>query len=251
MSLALSVRSESLKLKRTLSVYVCILAAAFGPFMRLMENLNIGTNRKLSQPWIQHFMEGREALNIALLPMYIILVCTLLLQIEYKDKTWKQVLTSPQPMINVFLAKFITLQFMVLLFMVCYNLFLALAGFGTEMLHPELYDGKMDYSGLVLINTQTWILSMGVSAIQFFLALRFKNFIGPVAIGLIGWFAAPMMLFEFKTDLVEYNPYAFTIFTVMPQYKANLVTYQWYSIVTAVIFLIIGFLIFRTKKVKN
>jgi len=47
-------------------------------------------------------MKGREPLGSALLPLYVILICTLLLQIEYRDKTWKQVLSSPQKMIDIF-----------------------------------------------------------------------------------------------------------------------------------------------------
>ena len=49
-------------------------------------------------------------------PLFIILVCTLLPQIEYKNNTWKQVLTSPQTKWNIFLAKFINLQLFILLF---------------------------------------------------------------------------------------------------------------------------------------
>jgi lantibiotic transport system permease protein len=251
MSLALSFRSETLKIKRTLAVYVCVLASAFGPFMRFVENINIKGRQIKTEPWIQHFMEGRQALNIALLPMYVILVSTLLLQIEYRDKTWKQVLSSPQRMINIFFAKYLTLQLMILLFIVSYNFFLVLAAFGTEMMHPELYSGEMDYYKLLLVNTQTWILILGVSAIQFFLALRFKNFIGPLAIGLAGWFSAPMMIFEFKTDMVQYNPYAFTIFTVTSNNLKSLSTYQWYSVITAVLFLTLSFWELNKRKVRS
>lgn len=249
MSLILSVRSETLKLKRTLSIYLCILGAAFGPLMSFLETLSEHQSRKPGQPWTEHFLEGREPVMIALLPLYTVLVCTLLIQIEYRDKTWKQVLTSPQKMINIFLAKFISLHSMIWLFIISYTTFLCISAFATEMLHPALYEGSFDVYQIVIINIQGWLLVLGLSAIQFWLSLRFRNFIAPLAIGVAGWFLSPMMLFEFKTSIVQYYPYAFTILGVMPDHKANIVSYQWYSIATAVIFLSIAFWEFKRRKV--
>jgi hypothetical protein len=251
MSLALSLRSESLKLKRTPSVWVCMLAAAIGPFMRFLENIDEVAHRPKAMPWIQHFTEGRDAINIALLPFYVMLVSTLLMQVEYRDKTWKQVLTSPQRMIDIFLAKFMALQFMILLFFVSYNLFLIIGAIGTEIIYPASYDGPVDYRQILLLNTQTWILVQGLATIQFWLALRFKNFIVPLAVGIAMWFAAPMMIFEFKLKAVEYHPYAYTMFAVMKDRLADLVTYQWRSVIIAVLFLVIAFAEFRVRKMKS
>jgi len=249
MTLLLSLRSETLKLKRTLSVYLCVLAAAFGPLMSFLEHMEPDEKLAKGLPWTQHFLEGREPICIALLPFYIILVCALLMQIENRDKTWKQVLSSPQPKFNIFFGKFLVLQMMVLLFLISYNLFTALTGVVTEMMDPTIYEGTPDLYRILAVNAQTWILSLGLSAIQFWLSLRFRNFVAPLGIGLVGWFLSPMMLFQFKTGLVEYYPYAFTILSVMPDYKANIVSYQWYSIITAVLFLSIGFFQFRKRKV--
>jgi lantibiotic transport system permease protein len=251
MSLLISLRSETLKLKRTLSVYLCILGAAFGPFMSFLENLHPDPGTKMGLLWTQHFLEGREPVNIALLPLYTVLVCTLLLQIEYRDKTWKQVLTSPQRIIDVFFAKFLSLHFMIFLFLFCYTISLVITGFATEMVNPEFYNGECDLLKILAINTQTWLLVLGMSSIQFWLSLRFRNFIAPVGIGIAGWFLAPMMLFEFKTRIVEYYPYAFTMLSVYPDYKANVVSHQWYSIVTTVLFLGLAFAEFKTRKVKS
>jgi len=252
MNLLVSVRSEILKLKRTLTIYLCILAAAFGPLMSFMENLDdLATEPRRNIAWTVHFLEGRDPVNIALLPFYVILICALMLQIEYRDKTWKQVLTSPQPLVHIFLAKFITLHIMIFAFLICFNLFLALSGIGTEMMLPTLYEGKLDVFRLISVNAQLWFLIMGLSAIQFWLSLRFRNFVAPLAIGVAMWFVAPMMLFQFETTAVEFFPYAFSMLAIVPKFAGNVVTYQWYSIVTALLFLFIAFLEFRKMRVKN
>ncbi len=250
MNLLVSLRSETLKLKRTLSVYLCILGAAFGPLMSFLENLHPHPNQKRGQSWTIHFLEGREPVSIALLPLYTVLVCTLLMQIEYRDKGWKQVLTSPQRMIDIFLAKFLSLHAMIFLFLFSYLCCLGITAFTTELVQPGLYNGKPDITAILIANVQVWILVLGLSAIQFWISLRFRNFIAPVGIGVACWFLSPMMIFEFKADIVQYYPYAFTILGVLPDHKANIVTYQWYSIATAVIFLSIAFLEFRIRKVR-
>jgi len=248
MSLLISLRSETLKLKRTLSLYLCMLASAFGPCMTFMEYINLDPATPKGLPWTDHFLRGREPLCAALFPLYVILICTLMLQIEYRDKTWKQLLSSPQRMINIFLAKFLTLQFMILAFLICYNLFMVITALGVTLMHPGLYAGKIDFYKILAINAQTYFLILGVSAVQFWLSLRFKNFITPLAIGFGLWFLAPMMVFEFKWAIVEQYPYSFTMLSVLSEYRSNVISYQWYSIATAVVFLSLAFVDFRNKK---
>jgi hypothetical protein len=226
-----------------------MIGAAFGPLMSLLENLQESPKAPKHQEWIKHFLDGREPLSIALLPFYIVLVCTLLLQIEYRDKTWKQVLTSPQKLFDIFLSKFLALQSMILLFLFSYIVFLSITAFITEAVRPELYDGSVNVFDIISNNAQLWILGLGLSSLQFWLSLRFRNFIVPLGIGIAGWFLSPMMLFEFKTSIVEYYPYAFTILPEIPEYKTGVIKYQWYSIATMVLFLTIAFIEFRTRKV--
>ncbi len=250
MNLLISLRSETLKLKRTLSVYLCLSAAAFAALMSFLEYFDLGPTPKKGLPWIAHFMKGNEPIGFALLPFYVILICSLLLQIEYRDKTWKQVLSSPQKMINVFFAKFITLQFMILAFLLVYNLFLVITAVSAELMHPDLYDGKVDIIGIITKNAQTYILILGVSAIQFWLSLRFKNFIAPLAIGMALWFLAPLMGFMFKVSFVEQYPYAFTMLVEFTKYEASAPTYMWYSIITTALFLSVALVEFRIRKVR-
>ena len=58
-----------------------------------------------------------------------------------------------------------------------------------------------------------------------------------------------MMEFQFHWSFVEQFPYAFGMLSVLSKYQANVVTYQWYSIITAALFLTIAFVEFRYRKV--
>jgi len=250
MSILVSVRSETVKLKRTLCIYICLAAAVFGPFMTFIENLDVGPNSKLGVSWTEYFMEGHETLSFALLPLYVILTCTLLLQIEYRDNTWKQLISSPQKLLHIFLSKFIVFQLTILAFMVGHLIFQGIAAWITEMIRSDLYDGKFDIRKILIANTQVYILVLGMTAIQYRLAFRFKSFIASLAIGFALWFTGALIAFEFKWGMVEYYPYAFTLLGAWQKYKANVVTYQWYSIITALVFLGIGYAEFSRKKIR-
>ena len=63
MSLLISLRSETLKLKRTLLIYLCVSAAAFTALMSFLEYLDLGPTPKTGLPWTVHFMKGREPLG--------------------------------------------------------------------------------------------------------------------------------------------------------------------------------------------
>ncbi len=250
MSLLISLRSELIKLKRTASLYICFIAASFIPILLFSEVFDVDPHTQKALPWRHHFLEGREMINIAFLPLYIILTSTLLLQTEYRDKTWKQVLTSPQKLINVFFAKFIILHLLIILFLISYNAWLVITGVGMELMHPNLFNGGFNIYDLFVANGQTYFLIFGVSAIQFWLALRFKNFIAPIAIGFCLWMMAPIIVFELKWAFADKYPYSFSLLSVLPVYKRGILLYQWYSVANAVLFLAIAFIEFKVRRIK-
>ena len=106
MNFLTSLRCEMLKTKRTASFYLTIVAAAFAPLMTLLD-IMIGEgippserNTFLNRLFIDKF----QMVGLLAFPIFLILICTLLPQTEYKNNTWKQVLTSPQSKWNVFLV---------------------------------------------------------------------------------------------------------------------------------------------------
>src|SRR5690242_14934497 len=126
MSLSISLRSEVLKTKRTAAFYFTLIGAAIIPAMILFSIATHGMmGDKRSQTDTINFLFNLsgEILSICIFPMFVVLVCTLLPQIEYRNMAWKQVLTSPQTKLNVFAAKFLNIQLLMLLFLIANHLF--------------------------------------------------------------------------------------------------------------------------------
>jgi hypothetical protein len=189
MNLLISLRSELLKTKRTASFYLTLVGAAAVPFIFLLNVLTecLGETRKDSLNRI--FKLSAEMNGLVFFPMFVILICTLLPQIAFRNNTWKQVITSPQKKANVFLAKFLNIHLLLLLFLVANLVFMVLTIVAVHFIDPTLSLLKQPLNKrTVLLNTaNAYTTALAVCANQFWIGLRFKNFIVPIATGIALW----------------------------------------------------------------
>jgi hypothetical protein len=189
-----------------------------------------------------------------ILPWFIILACTLLPQIEYKNNTWKQVLTSPQTKANVFLAKFINIQLLIFLFLVTNQLLMLVDAVILHFIEPSLHvlNQPLNSSAIVATLVNSYVALLAICVIQFWLGLRFKNFIIPIAIGISLWFIGSILVMQTKSAFAEYFPYSFHMYASFPQFKhKDLSSIHWTSVGHAVLFLLVGFLDFRRKRMNG
>lgn len=255
MNLLVSLRSELLKTIRTASFYLTLIGAAAGPVVYLLNVLvdedEIDASKK--DPLNALFKMLSEMNGTALFPLFVILICTLLPQIEYRNNTWKQVFASPQTKANVYLAKFMNVHLLMLVFLIATHLFMFLTIVGINFIKPTLNLFKHPLNGnVVLVNAaNAYILLLAVCAIQFWMGLRFRNFIVPIGIGLALWLSGTIMAVQYKSNLVYYFPYSFHAFPVSTKLKSSLTQIAWTSLVYALLFLIVGFLDFKRRTVSK
>lgn len=255
MNLLISLRSELLKTTRTASFYLTLIGAAVGPVIFLL-NVLIDENEidaSEKDPLNALFKILSEMNGTALFPFFVILICTLLPQIEYRNNTWKQIFASPQTKVNVFLAKFMNVHLLMLVFLIATHLFMFLTIVGVNFIKPTLNLFKHPLNGsTVLVNAaNAYILLLAVCAIQFWIGLRFRNFIVPIGIGFALWLTGTIMAVQYKSNLVYYFPYSFHAFPVSTKLKSQLTQVAWTSLGYALLFLIVGFFDFRRRTVSK
>jgi hypothetical protein len=252
MKLLTTLRSEMLKTKRTASFYFTLLGAAPVPLIFLLNVLTGGAdlNTTRKDPLNAIFELGTERNGLIFFPMFVILVCTLLPQIEYRNNTWKQVFASPQSKGNVFLAKFLNINLLILLFLIANLFFMTLVVVVMHFFHPalDLLSQPFDATRLLVLIANVYVTMLAVCAFQFWLGLRFRNFIIPTAVGFALWIAGMMMSFEFQSDLVEFFPYSFQTLPFIPDLQSKMSQVAWTSVGYATLFLMLGFLDFRRRR---
>jgi hypothetical protein len=189
----------------------------------------------------------------AFFPWFIILICTLLPQIEYRNNTWKQIFASPQTKGNVFLAKFMNVHLLMLVFLIATHLFMFLTIVGVSFIKPtlNLFEHSLNVSTVMVNAANAYILLLAVCAIQFWIGLRFKNFIVPIGIGLALWLTGTILALQDNSNLAYYFPYSFHTLLVSTKLTPQLTQIAWTSLGYALLFLIVGFFDFRRRTVSK
>ncbi len=187
--------------------------------------------------------------GIVAFPIFLILICTLLPQIEYKNNTWKQVLTSPQTKGNIFAAKFINIQLLIGVFLITNLLLMFISAVILHFMEPSLnvLNQPLNWNAILMSRVNTYVALLAICTIQFWLGLKFKNFIIPIAIGIALWFAGTILVLQSKSGFVEIFPYSFHAYGKFPKYDPLVNPIGWTSFVYSVFFLVVGFLDFRRR----
>lgn len=250
MTLLLSLRAEILKTRRTAAFYFTLVGAAVVPVTYLINVMTDGIESTRKDPLNAIFKLLAEANGLAIFPWFVILACTLLPQIEYRNNTWKQVLTSPSTKATVYLSKFFNVQLLLLLFLVSTHLFMFVAILASHYIDPSLnlLSHTLNLQTVLMKAANTFITVQALCAIQFWIGVRFKNFIVPVAFGLTLWLAGTMLTLEIHSPKAVYFPYDFHIYGVYPVLAAQLPQVAWTSVGCAIFFLLLGFLDFRRRR---
>lgn len=237
-----------------MSFYLTLIAAAIVPVIFLLDVAFDGISKENSKdPFNAVFREGFMNTAFVIFPLFVILIFTLLPQIEFKNNAWKQVLASPQTMLNVFAAKYVNIHLLVVVFLIAHNLFMLIAAVAMHFIEPtlDLLHQPLNVPNIIVRNVNAYVTLLAVSAIQFWVGLRFKNFILPIGIGFALWFIGTLMALELHWSMAEYFPYSFHLYSIFENRKPQLNKIEWTSAGLTAFFLAAGYMDFKTKKVKT
>jgi lantibiotic transport system permease protein len=215
MNFIISTKAEIIKTRHSASFWLSLTGSIIIPLIFfLIYTLRPDSNYEKLQvkPWEMHLLQGWQAFSAFLLPMFVILICSLIPQIEYKNNTWKQVFASPQSIGNIFFSKYVAIAIMILFLFLMFNIFMILAGVIPNLVYSKyaFLENSIDWSALLKLNFKTFVALLGIVSIQYWLGLRFRNFIVPIGIGL-GLLVAAMILSPWEH--IDKVPYAFPFLT--------------------------------------
>jgi hypothetical protein len=257
MSILISTQAELLKTKRTASFWFSVVGAAFIPTILLIALVtdDHAVKNLAADPWGKFFGMGWQILSVFLLPLYIILVTTLITQIEFRNNTWKQVFSSPQTLGNIYFSKFLTIHLIIIFCFVLFNLLMFLVALLSTLFNPQFtfLERPVDWQLLVKLNGRIYLSILGISAIQYWLSLRFKNFIVPVGIGLALLISSTVAL-NLHWKHIAKHPYASPGMTYDAVQKPGgllLENHEWNALGYFAVFIVIGLVDMRMRKEKG
>ncbi len=223
MSLLIATQTELIKTKRSSAFWMSLIGSGMIPLIFFLV-YTISPEKNIpkfqDRPWDTHLFQGWNAFSAFLLPMFVTLICSLIPQIEYKNNTWKQVFASPQSVGTIFFSKYLAIMLMVLFLFLMFNVFMILVAVIANAIHGGygFFNTSIDWSQLARMNFKVFIALLAVISIQYWLSLRFKNFIIPIGIGL-ACLVATMILISWKHS--DKIPYAFPFLTFNTSVSGN------------------------------
>jgi hypothetical protein len=195
-SLFTSIRSEWLKTKRNLLGPLVLGSAWFIPLIilavRFRHRRELGTLYRTGDFWQNLWTQSWESMALLILPMFIMLVTSLIVQIETRNNTWKQLHASPQAMATIFLAKLTVILVLVAELFVLFNV----AIYVTGVLPAFLFDGvpvpagPIPYALFLERNARYFVDILPIVGLQYLLSLHFRSFIAPLGAGMAMWIVA-------------------------------------------------------------
>jgi len=185
----LNTKAEFLKSKRTAAIWITIIGAAFIPalnFARLVFDPYRLVPAAKDNPWGFIFNDNWKMCTAVMIPIFVILITSLLVQIEYKNNTWKQVYSSPRSNADIFFSKFLVINAMILLCLLLFNVFIILFSYAANLVEKQygFFASPVPWKTFWSLLWKIYYGVMAMIAIQYWLSLRFRNFIVPICLGI-------------------------------------------------------------------
>ena len=253
----ISLKNELIKLKRTFAFWLTILSAFFIPFISLLVYLFKTEHlipKEGANPWDEFIGSQINAIVPFLLPMFIILITSLIIQMEHKSNAVKHLFTLPVPKWSIYFGK-LTIVISLIIFTIALFFGVALAvGYFVGSIYPELKltEFSPQYLKSFKIIFKAFVAMLGVVGLQFWLSFRIKNFIIPLGIGMVLMITG---LIIFKGDEAIYFPYAYNMMSIFPKDR-ELAALTWFPTMSFfsmgyfLLFTISGYIDISRKNVK-
>jgi len=174
--------AEVLKLRRSL----VLLLVTSAPLLVMIICVLIGLHSDKPVPLDRYAMTGAAFWAFAMLPLTITALSVLMAQMEHGPRTWDHLLALPGARRWLFLAKAVTMMGLV----VAMSLWLyALLLIGATFV-GSIHAVSGDLDAMVLRDTLAGMAaaSLLMCVIQLWTALRFRSFVPPLVLGILGTF---------------------------------------------------------------
>ncbi len=236
--------TDILKAKNTFALWLTILGAGFVPAIMflIVYNRPIVLTLKTGNAWHQYFELAYRSSVPFFLPLFVVLIVSLVVQTEHKSNTWKHLLTLPVPKHEIYISKILLILSLLILCYLLFVIFLLAGGVLLGLIHPQLklLSQVPDFEFIAKMGVKLWVSALAIVAIHYWLCIRVKNQILPIGIGLVG-IISTLILGLFWKNIV-YFPWAFLMLT--NEYKAQagfLLNHELRSILYFVVIACLGY----------
>lgn len=178
--------AETIKLRRSLALLLAISAPAF---VALLAFLIAWRNPKPEiYPFGMVMANGAGLWAMAMFPLSLTALSVLVAQTEHGPRTWDHLLTMPGARLKLFVAKMVVMVGVAALMSLMLWLSLGLAA--AALPSVRAITGQWDGSDLAILLGKMLAAGLMMMAGQLWVALRFRSFVPPLIVGIVGTFVS-------------------------------------------------------------
>ena len=176
------ITAEILKLRRSLVMLLCLAAPALVAVIAVLIAIKTGKTVPLSN----YAQTGAAFWAFAMLPLSLTALSVLMAQMEHGPRLWDHLLALPGARHWLFLAK--------ALMMIALNAAMTMWLFALLLAGAWLLPtfrpvtGPFDLVGTAVLLAKMFLASILMAVIQLWAALRFRSFVPPLVLGILGTF---------------------------------------------------------------
>lgn len=189
-ALARALAAEALKLKRTLALWMCLIAPGVVVVLYVLQITasTFPASRGTPDPAQAWHILCQSVLGLwafLMLPLFVTLESALLAGLEHGDRQWKHLLALPLPRGAHYLAKLIALALLVALAFLALVALVPIGGWVLTWLKPAFgLAGAPPWEFLLRSAGYCYLASLLIVALQCWIAVRWSSFTVAVSVGM-------------------------------------------------------------------
>lgn len=251
-----SFKSEWLKKKHSAAAALVWIGAFFIPLLMLIIRLkkfkDLASDNVSPGLWDWLYGLNWQFMAFFLLPLGVMLATSLITQLEYRNNTWKQVHTTPRDMSTIFLSKLSILLVMLVQFFLLFNIGIWLTGVLPAFFKGVAFPRVPFPLGKFLRGSGYFFIDiLPIVGLQYLVSLQFRNFLAPLGVG-IALYVASVIAIEWEHGYMI--PYNYSALEYLRNIKGNRLLsaniHVW-ALAYFVVFIILSYILYRTKKDKS
>jgi hypothetical protein len=207
-------------------------------------------------PWPQFVSMAWQTAGTLLLPLFVVLLTSLIVNVETKSAAWKHLYALPVGRGAVFTSKLMVLLSLNMVALVLFVLLLLGAGTLLGLVKPGLgfQTHQPPLQTVLWMLAHTFVATLGLLAVQYIVSLYWRSFVVPVGVGMGAVVATIALL---KWEHVDKIPYSAPIGTTMLmkmdkthglQVAHELAKHEWYSLAWFAGALLIGYVLLHLRR---
>jgi lantibiotic transport system permease protein len=202
-----AIQAELMKSKRTLGLWLCLLAPLVLAFLELVIGYQYGEKfyRPGMNAWDRLFEHVTMMWSLLLLPLFVTLQMSLLGAMEHNNHTLKQLYALPVPRWVYYVAKALVGYGLIGLSEIILILLTLLVGFIFQFIAPELgFDGAISWEVMFKATAVCFLAAGLVVALQFWVSMHWTSFVFSMGFGIVATVSGVLVM---SSKWAEFYPW--------------------------------------------